>query len=150
MTYGLITIAALALALGACAGDSAPMWKGTDMKAPMAGLPPPPAYPVPVWAQSPQNPPQPQRRVGSGASPDLLRGPAETVRPPTPTPLTSSPSSPSFPSPSAPASPLDGPGFLRTGPIANGPGGTYNAVGSTIFGPGGKVCTPVGSSLTCL
>ena len=90
-------------------------------------------------------PPALTRRVGSGTPPALLRGPSEAVRPPSLAPLTNAPATGS-PSPS----PLDGPGFQRTGPITYGPGAVYNSVGSTIFGPGGKVCTPVGTSLTCL
>lgn len=139
-------ILAVSLAAVGCAGDQTPLWSGADLSQPLKGPPAPQAYAAPVWVPPSQDrAPPPQRRVGSGAPPDLLRGQAETIRPPTQMPLTSAPSLPS-----GSPSPLDGPGYQRTGPITYGPGGPYNSVGSTIFGPGGRVCTPVGSSLTCL
>lgn len=147
MTLRPILIAALCLGVAGCANEPTPMWAGADLSQPLRGLPPAPqAYVAPGWVPPSADRAGPvQRRLGSGAPPDALRLPAEAIRPPTQMPLTSAPGSPSL-SPS----PLDGPGFQRTGPIAYGPGGTYNSVGSTIFGPGGRVCTPVGSSLTCL
>jgi hypothetical protein len=146
MTLRAILIAALCLGAAGCASEPTPMWTGPDISQPLRGLPAPQEYAAPSWVPpSPDRAAAPQRRLGSGAPPDLPRGPMETIRPPTQMPLTSAPGSPS-----GSPSPLDGPGFQRTGPIAYGPGGTYNSVGSTIFGPGGKVCTPVGSSLTCL
>jgi hypothetical protein len=146
MSLRSILILAFSLAASGCASDPTPMWTGADISQPLKGMGAPQAYVAPVWVPPAQDrAPQPQRRVGSGTPPDLLRGQAETIRPPTQMPLTSAPSLPS-----GSPSPLDGPGYQRTGPITYGPGGPYNSVGSTIFGPGGKVCTPVGSSLTCL
>jgi len=145
MTRRLSTLL-VPLLLSACVSEAPPMWAGPDLSQPLlaASGPSAPALPAATLI-SPSTQPPPVRRVGGGTPPDLLRGAAETVRPPTLAPLTSAPTIPS-PAPS----PLDGPGFQRTGPITYGPGGVYNSVGSTIFGPGGKVCTPVGSSLTCL
>ncbi len=166
MIHRLTLASALAIAgaLAGCGTDQTPMWAGQDVSTPLSSASPvasqPPAAPSwapPSWAPPSLAPPslapmasdrsqqQPQRRVGSGAPPDLLRSPADSIRP---TPIPPPTAAPSYPS--APASPLDSPGYQRTGPITYGPGGPYNSVGSTVFGPGGKVCTPVGSSLTCL
>jgi len=146
MSIHPLLIMTLCVGASGCAGDPAPMWAGADLSQPLSGVSAPPAYAAPAWVPpTPNRASQPQRRVGSGTPPVLLTAPAESIRPPTQMPLTNAPNSPS----GAP-SPLDAPGYQRTGPITYGPGGPYNSVGSTIFGPGGKVCTPVGSSLTCL
>jgi hypothetical protein len=149
MSAGRILIIALLSGTAGCADDPAPpMWSGADISQPLVGLGPPRPYSPPLLSPStldraPER--APQRRVGSGVVPDVQRGLGQTNHPPTQMPLTSAPSLPA-----SPPSPLDGPGYQRTGPITYGPGGPYNSVGTTIFGPGGRVCTPVGSSLTCL
>lgn len=140
------TICLLALSLSGCADQSLPMWNGPGYSQPLSVVPTrsAPQSAIPMSGEQ-TAPPAASRRVGSGGPPALLRGPSETIRAPSLAPLTAAPTTAS-----PPPSPLDGPGFQRTGPITYGPGAVYNSVGSTIFGPGGKVCTPVGTSLTCL
>jgi len=139
----------VSLALFGCASDQTPLWSGPDLSTPITSAGSRASPPLPSQIGAPiatpsSTRPQP-RRAGGGTPPDQLTSPVDPIRPPTLAPLTSAP-----PIAGPPPSPLDLPGFQRTGPIAVGPGGVYNSVGSTIFGPGGKVCTPVGASLTCL
>jgi hypothetical protein len=141
-----LTICLLVVGLSGCADHSPPMWSGPDLSLPLSSVADRSALPPSLSLSNEQAPPPAlSRRAGSGTPPALLRGTPETVRPPSLAPLTMAPATGA-----SPPSPLDGPGFQRTGPITYGPGAVYNSVGTTIFGPGGKVCTPVGTSLTCL
>jgi hypothetical protein len=157
-------VAVLGLALTGCAShDQAALWPGTDWQA--AGLPSAPATltadetaaPAAAGDDTPTRVPRTRTRRGSGTPPDLLfPNPAteqrpQVVQPTAPPPVAQIDTTNNVLAPRDPKAPYSaqGNGYQRSGTVIQGPNGTSNIVGSSIFGPHGSTCHAVGTSLFC-